>query len=341
MPSPEQIETALHRILLQVQKPGRYVGGELNAVVKPWDEAGVKAALVFPDIYDIGVSNVGLKILYDQINQRPDALAERAYAPWTDMEALMRQDGIPAVLTGIEAPARRVRPGRLLAAVRDALHQYPELSWTSPGIPVRSADRDDRHPIVIAGGHAATNPEPMHAFVDAFVIGEGEEVIHEIIDVHAGATRPRCRPSKATPPSGSASRDRLLRALAELPGVYVPKVSTRCTTCRMERLRTWSPWWRASPIQSSSASWRQLPPPPDPVHRAQHRDRPQPGVGGDHARLHARLPVLPGRHDHAAGPRAQRGRDRAGGRGGRATPRASRSWRCCRCRPPISTASWN
>ena len=93
--TPAQIESKLDRILLKVQKPGRYVGGELNSVVKDWDKIATKVAFVFPDIYDIGVSNVGLKILYDQVNQREDALAERAYAPWLDMEALMREHGIP------------------------------------------------------------------------------------------------------------------------------------------------------------------------------------------------------------------------------------------------------
>ena len=95
MLTPEQIELRLDKILLRVQKPGRYVGGELNSVQKDWHSIQTKVALVFPDIYDIGVSNVGLKILYDQVNQRADALAERAYAPWFDMEALMRANGIP------------------------------------------------------------------------------------------------------------------------------------------------------------------------------------------------------------------------------------------------------
>jgi len=95
MLNPKQIESKLDRILLKVQKPGRYVGSELNITVKDWDKAKTKVALVFPDIYDLGVSNVGLKILYDQINQRDDALAERAYAPWVDMEAQMRENRIP------------------------------------------------------------------------------------------------------------------------------------------------------------------------------------------------------------------------------------------------------
>src|SRR5512143_1158475 len=95
MLTPQEIEGRLERILLEVQKPGRYVGGELNIVVKDWSKVHAKVALVFPDIYDIGVSNVGLKILYDEINRRDDALAERAYSPWTDMEKIMREARIP------------------------------------------------------------------------------------------------------------------------------------------------------------------------------------------------------------------------------------------------------
>jgi radical SAM family uncharacterized protein len=224
----EQIDARLAKILLSVQKPGRYVGGELNSVIKPWGEIRTKVALVFPDIYDIGVSNVGLKILYDQINQREDALAERAYAPWTDMEALMRANGIP--LYSLESK----RPLAEFDIVGFSL-PYETLYTNTLNlldlaeIPVRSADRRDAHPIVIAGGHAATNPEPMHAFIDAFVIGEGEEVVHEIIDVvqlyKAGRGTPP--PSGRVHPQGDAdgsrsSRSALLRALAFIPGVYVP-----------------------------------------------------------------------------------------------------------------------
>ena len=210
MLTPEQIEIKLDRILLKVQKPGRYVGGELNSTLKDWDKVQTKVAFVFPDIYDIGVSNVGLKILYDQINQRDDALAERAYAPWVDMEALMREHGIPLYTLESKRP----------------LASFDLIGFTLPyetlytntlnildlaGIPVRSADRDETHPIIIAGGHSATNPEPMHAFIDAFAIGEGEEVIHDIVNViqkFKGST---------------FKRDDLLLALAQIPGVYVPK----------------------------------------------------------------------------------------------------------------------
>ena len=206
MPKPEQIEARLEHILLKVERPGRYVGGEINSVMKDWSTVRTKVALIFPDIYDIGVSNVGLKILYDQINQREDALAERAYAPWPDMEAVMREREIS--LYSLES--------------KHALSGFDLIGFSLPyetlytntlnildlaGIPVRSADRDETHPIIIAGGHAATNPEPMHAFIDAFVIGEGEEVIHDIINAI----------------QANQAREDKLRALAKIRGVYVPK----------------------------------------------------------------------------------------------------------------------
>ena len=228
MLSPEQIEGKLEQILLKVQKPGRYVGGEWNIVRKAWESIHCRVALVFPDIYDIGVSNVGLKILYDQINQREDALAERAYAPWPDMEAQMRDHGIP--LYALES--------------RHALADFDLIGFSLPyetlytntlnildlaGLPVRSADREDAHPIILAGGHATTNPEPMHAFIDAFVIGEGEEVIHDILD-----TIMSLRGSKAGEANSSNGvgllrradhppRNDVLLALAKIPGVYVPQ----------------------------------------------------------------------------------------------------------------------
>ncbi len=207
--SPQQIQTRLERILPAVQKPGRYTGGELNQVVKDWAAAETKVALVFPDLYDLGMSNLGLGILYDLINQRPDALAERAYAPWDDMEAALRENGIP--LYSLES--------------KHALADFDILGFSLPyetlytsalnvldlsGIPLFAAGRGPQHPLVIAGGHAAFNPEPMHAFIDAFVIGEGEEVIHEIIDVVAKAKRE------------SAKRETLLRDLSKIWGVYVP-----------------------------------------------------------------------------------------------------------------------
>jgi radical SAM family uncharacterized protein len=213
MLSPEQIESRLERILLKVQKPGRYVGGELNVVVKDWNEVETRVALVFPDIYDIGISNLGLQILYDLVNQRPDALAERSYAPWIDMEELMRSNGIPLYSLETKHP---------LAAFDIIGFSLPyETLYTNTlnlldlsGIPLRSSERNDSHPLIIAGGHACFNPEPMHAFIDAFVIGEGEEVIQEIINT--------VRKSKRANLS-TGQRENILKELACIPGVYVPR----------------------------------------------------------------------------------------------------------------------
>jgi radical SAM superfamily enzyme YgiQ (UPF0313 family) len=154
-------------------------------------------AFVFPDIYDIGVSNVGLKILYDQINQREDALAERAYAPWLDMEALMREHGIP--LYALESK-RPLACFDLLGFTLpyETLYTNALNILDLAGIPVRAADRDESHPIIIAGGHSTTNPEPMHAFIDAFVIGEGEEVIHDIRQHDTNSKVAKSQKSKAT-----------------------------------------------------------------------------------------------------------------------------------------------
>jgi radical SAM family uncharacterized protein len=218
---PAEIERRLERILLTVQKPGRYVGGELHSIVKDWDAVQTHMALVFPDIYDIGISNLGLQILYDQVNSRPDALAERAYAPWSDMEARMRETGIP--LYSLES--------------KHALADFDVIGFSLPyetlytnvlnlldlaGLPLHATARDDRDPIILAGGHACFNPEPMHAFIDAFVIGEGEEVIHEIIEVVRYFAQARNTARKQASKS-TAQRERVLRALAQIPGVYVPR----------------------------------------------------------------------------------------------------------------------
>ena len=228
MLTPEEIENKLDRILLKVQKPGRYVGGELNSVVKDWDSTPTRIAFIFPDIYDIGVSNVGLKILYDQVNQREDALAERAYAPWLDMEALMRAHGIPLYTLESKRPlAEFDLIGFSLPY--ETLYTNTLNVLDLAGIPVRSAERDERHPIVIAGGHSTMNPEPMHAFIDAFVIGEGEEVIHDLIEALQVFERKRQdERSDLFPLSSYEARQELLHSLARIQGVYVPRFYEAC-----------------------------------------------------------------------------------------------------------------
>jgi len=206
---PEHIQSRLDLILPYVQKPGRYTGGELNQVVKDWSSVQTRIALVFPDIYDVGMSNLGLAVLYELINQRPDALAERAYAPWLDMEEAMRASGIP--LYSLETKHSLADFDIIgISLPYETLYTNAINILNLAGIPIFASERTENHPLVIAGGHATYNPEPMHAFFDAFVIGEGEEVIHEIIEVYQEWKK-----------SGE-SRQALLFSLARLWGVYVP-----------------------------------------------------------------------------------------------------------------------
>ncbi|HEY71343.1 MAG TPA: TIGR03960 family B12-binding radical SAM protein [Anaerolineae bacterium] len=208
---PEAIKLELEAILPRVQKPGRYTGGELNQVVKDWQQIPLRVALAFPDIYDLGMSNLGLAILYDLVNQQPDMLAERVYAPWTDMEAAMRERELPLYSLETKHPIAAFDILGFSLAY-ESLYTNALNMLDLSGIPLRSVDRDIQHPLVIAGGHAAFNPEPMSDFIDAFVIGEGEEVLLEITCRH--------RDWKAN----ASTRQELLRSLAEIGGVYVPSL---------------------------------------------------------------------------------------------------------------------
>ncbi|MGD8791048.1 MAG: TIGR03960 family B12-binding radical SAM protein [Anaerolineae bacterium] len=204
------MEEVLERILPTVRKPARYTGGEWNSVVKDWSACDVRWALAFPDIYDIGMSNLGLAILYDQLNGAEGVLAERVFAPWVDMEAAMRAAHLP--LFSLES--------------RRPLAQFDVLGFSLPyeqlftnllnmldlaGLPVLAAERTAAHPLVVAGGGAVLNPEPMADFVDAFALGDGEDVILDISDA--------IRQGKGQ----GEGRDALLHRLAAIPGVYVPR----------------------------------------------------------------------------------------------------------------------
>ncbi len=201
-------ERVLDRILPTVQKPGRYTGGEYNSIVKDWDALNVKVALAFPDVYDLGMSNLGLAILYDILNKEKDVLAERVYVPWPDMEAAMRQAALPLyslethhALTDFDLIGVTLPYEQLYSNVLTVL----DLG----GMPLLSEDRDEHYPLVIAGGSAAFNPEPMADFIDFFVIGEGEQVILEIVEAYREVQ--------------GAGRETQLRRMAQIPGVYVPR----------------------------------------------------------------------------------------------------------------------
>ncbi|MGE5396289.1 MAG: TIGR03960 family B12-binding radical SAM protein [Chitinophagales bacterium] len=194
-------------ILPEVTRPARYTGNELNAIVKDWEKAKTRMAFAFPDVYEIGMSHLGGRILYGLINETTEFLMERTFAPWPDMEAKMRENCIP--LFSLES----FRPVKEFDVLGFSL-QY-ELSYSNvlnmldlAGMPVYARDRDESYPLVIAGGPNTFNPEPMADFIDVFVIGDGEEVLPEIL--------------KQVADLRGQKKKILLKSLVNLPGVYVP-----------------------------------------------------------------------------------------------------------------------
>ena len=208
----ESVFSQLEPLLPRVNKPIQYVGGELNAQVKDWDDVDVHWALMYPDAYEVGLPNQGVQILYEVLNERPDALAERTYAVWPDLEALMREHGIGQFTVDAHRP---VRAFDVLGVSLSTELGYTNLlnALDLAGIPLHSVDRDATHPIVVAGGHASFNPEPIAEFVDAAVLGDGEQIVGAITDVIRDWKADGC-------PGG---RDEVLTRLAATGGVYVPR----------------------------------------------------------------------------------------------------------------------
>jgi radical SAM family uncharacterized protein/radical SAM-linked protein len=201
----------LDRLILGAQRPSRYAGGELNAVRKDLSRARVSWALAFPDTYEVGMSNVGFRLLYHALNERPDVACERIFMPWPDMESALRSEKQPLFSIESRAP--------LSAFDIAGFTLQFELCYTTVlamlelgGVPLFSSERERGHPLVIGGGPCTYNPEPIADFFDAFVVGEGEEVVHEITDAVASWKASR------------APRSDLLWLLAEIPGVYVPSL---------------------------------------------------------------------------------------------------------------------
>ncbi len=205
------MDRTMEMILSRVQKPARYTGGEYNAVIKEKRQVDTRIALCFPDSYEIGMSNLGLRILYGVLNSQEGVWCERVFAPWADMEEEMRANGLP--LFGLESG--------------DAISDFDiigfslgyELAYTNvlnmmdlAGVPLRTAEREGIHPLVIAGGTCAYNPEPLAPFVDVFCLGEGEEELVELTDLYRKAR------------NEGWSRRELLLAVAELEGMYVPSL---------------------------------------------------------------------------------------------------------------------
>jgi radical SAM family uncharacterized protein len=199
----------LDSILFQVGKPARYTGGEWNSIVKDWDKTDLKFALSYPDLYDIGMSNMAVPILYDILNNMPDVLAERVYAPWKDMENTLRAAGVP--LYALESK----RPLKDFDLIGFSLGY--ELCYTNvlnmldlAQIPVLVAERNDSHPLILAGGSSTLNPEPMADFFDLFVVGDGEEVLIELTDAFR-----RCKKE-------GLNKSAFMKEAAKIEGIYVP-----------------------------------------------------------------------------------------------------------------------
>ena len=203
------INKEVEKLLLKVQKPGRYVGGELNSVIKNKDEVDVRFAFCFPDTYEIGMSHLGMKILYSVLNEKPYIWCERVFAPWLDMEELMNEKNIP--LFALES-GDSITDFDFIGFTL----QY-ELSFTNvlnmlklADIPIKSDDRKTLGQIVVAGGPCACNPEPLAPFIDIFFIGEGEEVDLEVVELYR-----KCKAENKT-------KDEFLRLASQIKGVYVP-----------------------------------------------------------------------------------------------------------------------
>jgi radical SAM family uncharacterized protein len=217
----ESVYQRLEPLLPRVRKPIAYVGGEVNSVVKDWDAADVRWALLYPDAYEVGLPNQGVQILYEILNEQDGVLAERTYSVWPDMEALLREHKIPQFTVDGHRP---VGAFDLLGVSFSTELGYTNLltALDLAGIPLHSADRggEDRdpadgtwYPLVIAGGHAAFNPEPVADFLDGVVLGDGEQAVLAITD-HVRAWKQQGRPG---------GRDGLLRTLAAEASLYVPR----------------------------------------------------------------------------------------------------------------------
>ena len=205
-------QTALsERILMQVEKPLRYIGNEVNMVVKNPASVGIRFAVCFPDVYEIGMSHLGIQILYDLFNHREDVYCERVYSPWPDLHQIMKEQNIPLFSLETQDP---IREFDFLGITL----QY-EMSYTNclqildlSHIPLLAADRDESFPLVIGGGPCAYNPEPLAMFFDLFYIGEGEVAYDQLFDLYIEHKK-----------KGYNKRAFLLEA-ANIPGIYVPEL---------------------------------------------------------------------------------------------------------------------
>lgn len=198
-----------HKILMSVEKPARYIGGEVNAVMKDFSKVEVRFAMCFPDVYEIGMSHLGIQILYDMFNRREDIWCERVYSPWLDMDRVLREQNIPLFTLESQTPVREMDFLGITIQYEMCYTNILQILELS-GIPLFSAERGEDCPIVIGGGPCVYNPEPVAEFFDLFYIGEGETVYYDLIDLY-----------KKVRAAGDG-RQAFLKQAAGIPGIYVP-----------------------------------------------------------------------------------------------------------------------
>ena len=198
-------------ILLQIDKAARYIGGEVNAVMKNKDAVDIRFAMAFPDVYEIGMSNLGMMILYDMFNKRDDVWCERLFSPWTDLDKIMREEHIPLFTLESQDPVKEFDFLGITLGYEMCYTNVLQLLDLS-GIPLLAKERTEDDPLVIGGGACAYNPEPLAPFFDLFYIGEGEMVYGALFDAY-----------KANQKAGGSRQDFLLKA-AQIPGIYVPSL---------------------------------------------------------------------------------------------------------------------
>ena len=207
MPALRNLEPVLGR----VQKPARYTGGEWNSITRDWDACDVRVAFAYPDLYDIGMSNLGLGVLYDIVNRQEGMLAERVFAPWTDLEAIMRAEGIPLWSLETRHPLAEFDVLGFSLSYEGTYTNILNMLDLA-GLPVLAAERNGAHPLIICGGSGALNPDALADFVDVFCLGDGEDLVLDIVNFVREWKR-----------QGGGARDEMLDRLSKLWGVYVPR----------------------------------------------------------------------------------------------------------------------
>ena len=281
-------------VLLQIEQPARYIGNEFNSVVKDKEKVALRGAFLFPDVYEIGMSHLGIQILYDMFNKREDMWCERVYSPWPDLDRVMREQSIP--LFGLESQEPVKNEDFLFITL-----QY-EMCYTNvlqaldlAGIPLHAVERTDEDPIVIGGGPCTYNPEPIAPFFDLFYIGEGEVVYDKLFDTYLENKK------------NGGTRQDFLKKACRIPGIYVPQFY-EVTYHEDGTIAAFTPSIPEAPERSKTARHGY-----DrgnvsgETGRAVYQGNTGPCRSGDPARLYPRLPFLPGGYGVPSDKRARCG----------------------------------